>query len=190
MLLVLNQEQAQSDLDAEVLHCLGCGGQLRPWGFARSRSLRLSGGARTLLRPRRTRCASCTGTHVLLPAQSPPRHVYAMDVVSQALLASAIGHGYRTISADLDVPADTVRYWVRRATGRAEWLRGQAVTMANACDPMLPAIEPAGSTLADALAALGTAAAALTRRLGPIAPPWQIIAMITRGQLIAPLRSG
>jgi hypothetical protein len=66
VLLVLNQEQAQADLDAEVLHCPGCGGQLRPWGFARSRSLRLPGGARTLLRPRRTRCASCTATHVLL----------------------------------------------------------------------------------------------------------------------------
>jgi hypothetical protein len=113
-----------------------------------------------------------------------------MDVVGHALLASTAGHGYRTISTDLDVPADTVRDWVRRATGRAEWLRGRAITTANACDPMLAAIEPAESALADALTALGAAAAALTRLLGPIAPPWQIIAMITRGQLIAPLSSG
>lgn len=48
----------------------------------------------------------------------------------------------------------------------------------------------AGIGLADALSALGTAAAALTRRLGPIAPPWQLIAVITGGRLLAPLRSG
>jgi hypothetical protein len=190
VLLVLNQERAQADLDAAALRCPGCAGQLRSWGFARSRSLRLSCGARTWLRPRRTRCASCAATHVLLPAQSPPRHAYAIDVVGQALLARATGHGYRTISADLNVPADTVRGWVRRATGRAEWLRVEGLTTAHECDSTLPAVDPAGAALADALVALGTAAAAVTRLLGPIGAPWQIIAMIARGQLIAPVRSG
>lgn len=91
-----------------------------------------------------------------------------MDVVGQARLASATGHGCRTISADLNVPADTVRGCVRRATGRAEWLRGNGLTTARECDSMLPAVDPAGAALADALVALGTAAAAVTRsrRLG------------------------
>ena len=55
---------------------------------------------------------------------------------------------------------------------------------------MLPATVPTGSALADALSALGIAAAAVLRRLGPIAPPWHIIAMLARGRLLAPQRSG
>jgi|GEM_PF-452576 len=38
----------------------------------------------------------------------------------QTLLASATGRGHQTIGADLDLPADTVRGWIRKATGRAE----------------------------------------------------------------------
>jgi hypothetical protein len=72
----------------------------------------------------------------------------------------------------------------RRVAARAR------LTTARECDSMLPAVDPAGAALADALVALGTAAAAVTRLLDPIAPPWQIIAMIARGQLIAPVRSG
>ena len=55
---------------------------------------------------------------------------------------------------------------------------------------MLPAIVPAGSALADAMSVLAAAASAVVRKLGPIAPPWQIIAMIARGRLLTPLRSG
>lgn len=86
------------------------------------------------------------------------------------------------------MPADTVRGWIRRATARAEWLRIQGTTRAYQCDPLLPAITTAGSPLADALCALGVAAAAVRRLLGPIAPPWQMIAVVARGQLLAPLR--
>jgi hypothetical protein len=88
------------------------------------------------------------------------------------------------------VPADTVRGWIRRVRARAEWLRVQGTIAAHRFDPMLPAIVPAGSALADAVSVLAMAAAALVRRLGPIAPPWQIIAMLARGRLLAPLRSG
>ena len=55
---------------------------------------------------------------------------------------------------------------------------------------MLAAIVPAGSALADAMSVLATAAAAMVRRRGPFSPPWQIIAMIARGQLLAPARTG
>lgn len=189
MIVVLDQAQADRDLAAAGLRCPGCAGALRQWGFARARSLRLSCGGRTWLRPRRVRCTSCGVTHVLLPAQAPARHAYAIDVVGQALLASAGGQG-RAIGAELAVPADTVRGWIRRATGRAEWLRMQGTIGAHECDPMLPATVPTGSALADALSALGIAAAAVLRRLGPIAPPWHIIAMLARGRLLAPQPSG
>jgi len=75
-------------------------------------------------------------------------------------------------------------------TARAEWLRVQGTTMAHQVDSMLPATVPAGSALADAVSVLGAAASAVVRTLGPIAPPWEIIAMIARGRLLTPLRSG
>jgi hypothetical protein len=190
VIVVLDQAQAHRDLAAAVLRCPSCAGALRQWGFARARSLRLSCGGHTWLRPRRVRCSACAVTHVLLPAQAPARHAYAIDVVGQALLASARGQGHRAIGAELAVPADTVRGWIRRATGRAEWLRVQGTIRGHECDPMLPATAPTGSALADALSALGLAAAAVLRLLGPIAPPWHIIAMLARGRLLAPQRSG
>jgi hypothetical protein len=190
VIVVLNQAQAHRDLAAAVLRCPSCAGALRHWGFARARWLRLSCGGRTWLRPRRARCTACAVTHVLLPAQAPVRHAYAIDVVGQALLASARGQGHRAIGAELAVPADTVRGWIRRATGRAEWLRVQGTIRAHECDPMLPATVPTGSALADALSALGLAAAAVRRLLGPIAPTWHLIAMLAGGRLLAPHRSG
>ena len=129
-------------------------------------------------------------THVLPPALAPPHRAYTIDVVGQALLASACGQSHRTIGADLGVPADTVRDWIRRVRARAEWLRVQGTIKAHMLDPMLPVIVPAGTALGDAMSALATAAAASVRRLGPTAPPWQIIAMIARGQLLAPVRGG
>jgi hypothetical protein len=113
-----------------------------------------------------------------------------IDVVGQALLVCAFSRSHRTIGADLGVPADTVRGWIRRVRARAEWLRVQGTIAAHNFDPMLPAIVPAGSLLADAVSALGTAAAALVRRIGLLEPPWQLTAMIVCGQLRAPLRSG
>lgn len=191
VIVVLDQAQAHHrDLAAAVLRCPGCAGSLRQWGFARARSLRLPRGGRTWPRPRRARCASCAVTHVLLSAQAPARHAYAIDVMGQALLASARGQGHRKIGAELTVPADTVRGWIRRATGRAEWLRAQGTIGAHEFDPMRPVptvptvpTDPTGSALADALSALGLAAAAVVRRLGQVAPTWHIIAMLARGRL-------
>lgn len=190
MIVVLDEARAQADVAGSVLRCPGCAGRLRRWGFARPRSLRAPGGGRVLLRPRRVRCTSCTATHVLLPAIAPARHGYAIDVVGQVLLARARGRGHRTIGAELGMPPDTVRGWIRRVTARAEWLRVQGTTTAHQFDPMLPVTVPAGSPLADAVSVLGAAASAVVRTLGPIAPPWQIIAMIAGGRLLTPPRSG
>jgi hypothetical protein len=188
VIVVLDPQRAQADLTAALLRCPGCTGPLRPWGFARARSLRSACGTATL-RPRRARCSGCAVTHVLLPARAPARHAHTIELIGLALLASAQGDSARTISAELAVPADTIRGWVRRATGRADWLYAQGIIAAHSCDPMLAATAPGRSALAEALNALAAAAAAVVRLLGPLGPPWQIIAMIARGQLLAPLRS-
>jgi len=78
------------------------------------------------------------------------------------------------------------------STSRTGEIQTSAITTAaHAYDPQLPPIEPTGgSALADALSALAVAAAAtVIRLLGPKAPVWHLIAMLARGQLLAPLRS-
>lgn len=93
-------------------------------------------------------------------ASPGPYRAYTIDVVGQAL-ASACGRSHRTIGADLGIPADTVRDWIRRVRARAQWLRLEGTIAAQTLDPMLPVIVPAGSALGDAMSALATAAASV-----------------------------
>ncbi len=125
---------------------------------------------------------------MLLPADFLPRRADAVQTVGAALLASATGQGHRRIASALDLPADTVRGWLRRAGRRAEWLRVLATRFAYQADANLGPFLPRGSALADAVEALGQAAAVASRRLGITASPWQVIAALTRGQLLAPPR--
>jgi hypothetical protein len=79
----------------------------------------------------------------------------------------------------------------RRARERAGWLRVLAMRRAFELDPTIRPVAPRRSPLADAIEALGRAVAALTRRLGVLAAsPWPVIATLTGGRLLAPLRSG
>ena len=194
VLIVLDPASAEGDLTALAISCPSCAsGRLRPWGYARTRVLRGLRGARRRVRPRRGRCRDCAATHVLLPADVAPRRADTIEVVAAALLAHHAGKGHWVIAADLDVPLDTVRSWLRRITARAEWLRHQATVWAHRCDPELPAITPTGSRIGDALEALGVAVSAHRRQLGTSASAWQILAMIAGGRLLAPLppaRSG
>lgn len=191
MIVVLDQAQAHRELLAGTLPCSRCSAPLRSWGYARPRSLRLSCGARVSLRPRRARCRACSTTDVLLPAFTPLRSAYTMEVVGPALLGSAQGRSHRTIAADLGLPADTVRGWIRKVRGRAEWLRTTATVAAHMFDANLPPLLPTEvrSALAEAISALGAAAAAARLMFGPIATPWELLAHIAEGRLLAPLRS-
>ena len=56
---------------------------------------------------------------------------------------------------------------------------------------MLAPIDPAPcrSPLADAVEALGVAATAAQRLFGTSATPWQLIVMLAKGKLLAPLRT-
>ena len=72
MIGVADPGQAETDLAAGTLTCPSCTGPLQPWGHARARTVRDHGTTVVALRPRRARCRSCRGTHVLLPAVVAP----------------------------------------------------------------------------------------------------------------------
>ncbi len=164
----------------------GCGSSLVSWGHGRGRWLRGSGGQRRWQRPRRARCRACRTTNVLLADWSLPRRRDTVEVIGAALLAHAQGEGHRPIAERLDVPEGTVRGWLRRARNIAEQLRVLATVLAHDFDPELAPIDPTGSPVGDAVEALGTAAAAIRRRLGHDRAPWSTIVAFTHGRLLAP----
>jgi hypothetical protein len=168
------------------VRCCPCGGRLGPWGHARLRTVRQLDGSHISLRPRRLACATCRKTHVVLASQSLPRRRDSVEAIGAALLMAAEGAGRRTIAARLDRPESTVRNWLRAARGRAEWLRETAVRAAYEFDPGHGPMATRASELAEAVDALGCAAAAIVRRLGLVSVgPWRIIAMVSGGLLLA-----
>jgi Domain of unknown function (DUF6431) len=188
MILVLDEAQATDEI-ASGEHCCPCGGRLGWWGHARVRVIRQLDGSHTLLRPRRVACAVCRRTQVVLPAWSLPRRRDSTETVGAALLMATEGRGQRTIAAQLDRPTSTVRNWLRGARLAAERLRQTAVVAAYELDAGHAVMGARVTVLAEAVDALGHAAAAAVRRFGLVgASPWQIIAMISRGQLLTPLR--
>ena len=185
MIVVLDDDAAERRLRAGGLRC-GCGGRLRPWRHARVRSVRCFDGRLDRRRPRRGRCVGCGRSQVLVPSGWLPRRAHAVETVGVVLLAAAAGQGHRTIARSVQLPGDTVRGWLRRATRGAEWLRAVAVAFAAQADPQFVPPPPRGRALADAVEALGSAAAAAVRRLGLAGlSPWRIIATITCGRLLA-----
>ncbi len=184
MIIVLDPDDAEAKLVGAALACPSCARSLTPWGYARHRSVAGLAG-RIAVRPRRARCRHCRTTHVLLPTQTLPRRSASVDVIGAALVASARGDGHRRIADMLGVPADTIRGWVRRVRTNSEWLRCRGTDVLCRFDPTPTPIMPASSALGDAIEALALAAAAITRRLGVLAPPWHLIAAFTAGQLLA-----
>ena len=159
-----------------LLRCPSCvDGVLGPWGFARERELRGPAG-RERRRFRRTRCRTCRTTHVLVPTTTLLRRLDLVEVIGAALLATATGLGHRGIAAALGRPATTVRGWLRRFGRRAAEVRALAAQLANWYDADLGPIAPQGSPTADAVEALGVAAAAFVRRFGPLGcSPWRLV---------------
>lgn len=169
------------------LRCPGCAGELRPWGHARERGVREESTVLTV-RPRRSLCLQCRGTHVLLPASMLVRRADAVVVIGQALLAKAAGAGHRSIAAALDRPVSTVRGWLRRFDARAEVLRVLFTALLHALDASAAAVGVTGSVFTDALQVLGLAAAAAARLFGP-RPAWQFASAASDGLLLGPGRA-
>jgi len=182
---VLDLAAARKAVAAGVLRC-PCGGRLRSWGHARTRTVRELTSTRRV-RPDRARCRDCRRTHVLLPAQLLPGRAYTLNVIGAALLAAARGQGHRQPARGLQIPAATVRSWLRRARGNAESLRRIGVNTVVAVNPELLPTRARSSRLTEALEALAAAALAVARRFtGNESDLWPIINIITRGRLLAP----
>lgn len=173
----------EADLVAGRLACPDCGGRLAPWGSGVERELRSRLGGRRF-RPRRSICAGCGVTHVLLPDDSLCRRRDSVADIGDALTAAAAGTGHRKIAESLGLKRGTVRGWLRRFAVVAERIRGQFTRFAVALDPMLGAIVPTGSVFADAVAAIGVAAGAAVRRLGPM-DGWRFASAATGGGLLS-----
>lgn len=121
---------------------------------------------------------------MLLPVRVLLRRRDSVEVIGAALLANQAGAGHRRISAEVGVPATTVRGWLRRFAAKAEFLRSQFMALAHVLDRDLGRVEPQGSVIADALAAIGVAAAAAVRRFGP-SPPWWFASGASGGRLLS-----
>lgn len=177
--------EVETKLLAGHYACVACGvGRLAPWGFARERVLRDRARVVTL-RPRRSRCVSCLVTHVLLSTVALLRRRDLAEVIGAALQARFVdGTSRKKVAAGAGVEPDTARGWLRRFVGRAEEVRVVFTEWAHRLDPGLGAIEPRGSPAADALEAIGVAAAAATRKLAP-APTWAFVAGVSGGRLLS-----
>jgi hypothetical protein len=173
----------EAGLMAGQLLCPGCGAALRPWGSARERELRSRDGGRRI-RPRRSICAGCETTHVLLPDDGLLRRRDAAADIGYALVAKAAGSGHRVIASALGRERSTVRGWLRRFAMLAERIREHFTRWAVALDPMLGSIVAAASAFADAVEAIGIAAAAAVRRFGP-RPAWQFASAASGGRLLS-----
>ena len=168
-----------------LLRCPGCEAQLRPWGWARSRGVRELAEV-VIVRPRRSLCSGCAGTHVLLPELLLVRRADTAAVVGVALAAKATGSGHRSIATMLDRPVGTVRGWLRRFAARAEGIRVLFIGLLFVLDPEADGPRPAGSLFADAVEAVGLAAAAAVRMFGP-RPAWGFASAASSGLLLGPV---
>lgn len=188
MIIVGSPEQTEAVLLAGQIACPDCSASLRPYGHARTRTVRGLDDARLTVRPRRARCAGCGRTQVLLPAALSVRRADALEVIGTALAAKAAGSGYRTIAARLGRPVSTVRRWLRRVPQtHARWLCEQATQHAFRLDPdILARPKPWPTMLGWGLNLLAGAALAYRERVDSNLPPWTLIGLFTRGNLLSP----
>ena len=185
MMVEPEADRVEARLIAGEYACPVCRvGWLRPWGFARPRAMR-DRGREVVIQPRRSRCGLCLVTHVLLPTLVFLRRRDLAEVIGEALRARVIEATSRAKVAEAArVHPDTLRGWLRRFAARAPEIRAEFSTWAHRFDAGLGAIEARGSPAADALEAIGVAAAAATRRLGP-SPVWGFVAGASGGLLLA-----
>jgi hypothetical protein len=179
--------EVERKLGTGQLECPSCGGRLAPWSHARPRIVFGAGALRWRLRPRRARCAACGVTHVLLPVSVLARRRDETGLIGRALGLAARGVSCAGIARLLGRPVSLVRGWAGRLAGRAGQVRAVFTVLAAALDPDPPPAGPAGSPLADAVAAITAAAAAFARRFLVTVSPWELASAVTSGSLLGPV---
>ena len=181
--IAITAEHLEAALARRLLVCPDCSVPLSPWGFARSREVRMRHGTRSVT-PRRALCGGCGATHVLCPSWSVPRRRDGAEVIGEALLRAARGEGHRRIARSLGRPPGTVRGWLRAGRSRAEGLRACATRLLVRLDHELVAVTPAGSGLGDAVEAIMLTVRAFVLRFGRReVGPWERAVCLT-GELL------
>jgi len=182
LMVGVDEAEVEGDLMAGRLVCPPCGGGLGPWGYGRWRTLRRAG-LEERVRPRRSRCRSCSGTHVCLAWCWLVRRRDDVETIGGAILANAAGVGHRRIAEALGRWENTVRRWLRAFRDRAETIRAHFTRWAYALDDDLAPLGAAGSAVGDALEAIAVAARAASQRFGP-AGPWLVASRLSGGALL------
>jgi len=103
------------------------------------------------------------------------------------LARAARGQGFRSVAAATGVPAGTVRDRLRRFRSSAGRVRERFTRLAGtlAADPV--PLDPAGSALGDAVAAVAAARAAAGRWPALAVSAWELASVVTMGSLLSPL---
>ena len=179
----VDEAEVERDLIGGLLVCPSCGGVLGPWGFGRWRTLRRAG-VEERVRPRRSRCRSCSGTHMCLAWCWLLRRRDDVETIGRAIFDNAVGGmGYRRIAEALGRGENTVRRWLRAFRDRAEAIRAHFTRWAHALDADLPAVVAAGDAVQNAVEAIGVAGRAASQRFGP-AGPWLVASRLSSGALL------
>lgn len=175
----------ESALRGGLLACPvpSCGGRLRPWGWARQRLVR---GLDERLRPRRSLCAACAVSHVLLPADVLLRRADEVSVIGAGLLAAAGGAGHRQAAMVVGRPASTVRGWLRRLAGVADRVLAVLGVAAAGFGTEFTPPAPAAGGVGEVVEMLGAVGRAAGVRLGGSRSPWRLACVLTGGRLLAP----
>ena len=179
-MLTVNDDvsSVHADLLGGRLFCPGCGGRLRPWGWARQRRIRHGIGADRLIvaeHPRRARCTDCGATHVLLSIDLAARRADGAAVIAAAIEAKWVeGMGHRVIACWLDRPVSTVRGWLRAFASCAAAITEVVTALVGRDAPDAAALWPATAATAagQAVSALMAYGRVLASRFGIGMVPW------------------
>lgn len=120
---------------------------------------------------------------MLLPMVMLARRGDWAELIGRALELKAAGLGQRPIAAAVGVSRSTVRGWLSRFADVAGQVRAHLVRWALWLDPGLVRLEPSGSPLADAVAAVAAGGGAAAEQLG-IGCRWTFASAATGGRLL------
>ena len=109
-----------------------------------------------------------------------------MAVIGTALIRKADDWGHRRIARSLGLPATTVRGWLRRFTGHAEYWRTVFTRLRYRLESSPGPIQAQGSPFGDAVEVIGLAGSAAIRCQGFSGSVWRFVSVASGGRLLSP----